>query len=107
MGHNKRRCPTLQESEQQHEFEIEIVEPDNIVSSEESILQKYFVSSPTFPNDFPLIHTLIQHTTVSIDVLSRHILHAYVRTVSQCPASEGLQDSHPLEEIEYSTGPLI
>lgn len=108
MGHNKRRCPTLQpdvEPEIEVEVEVQAVEPDNVVSSDEPILQKYFVSSPTFPNDFPLIHSLIQRTTVSIGGLLHRMLPDHSHTSLRCPASEGPPDSHPSAEIECSAEP--
>jgi len=119
-GHNKRRCPTLQpdvEPEIEVEVEVEVdvevevetqaVEPDNVVSSDEPILQKYFVSSPTFPNDFPLIHSLIQRTTESIGGLLHRMLPDHSHTSLRCPASEGPPDSHPSAEIECSAEPSI
>ena len=103
MGHNKRRCPTLQPDV---EPEVESVEPDSVVSSDEPILQKYFVSSPTFQDEFPLIHSLIQHTSVSIGGLLHRMLLDHSHTSLQCPASEDPRDSHPSEETECSAEPL-
>ena len=117
-GHNKRRCPILQpdvepdvepepETEPEEKLEEQAVEPDNIVSSDEPILQKYFVSSPTFPNDFPLIHSFIQRTTVSIGGLLHRMLPDHSHTSLRYPASEGPPDSHPSAEIECSAEPSI
>ena len=105
-GHNKRRCPTLQEFVEPVES-VEPVEPIEPVEPVEPILQKYFATSSCFQEDFPLIHILIQHTSVSIDVLLRHMLPGHSHTSLQCPASEDQPDSHPSEEIEYSVEPSI
>lgn len=107
MGHNKRRCPTLQpDVEPELEPDVQSVEPDTVVSSDEPILQTYFVSSLTFPNDFPLIHSLIQRTSVSIGGLLHRMLLDHSHTSLQCPASEDPRDSHPSEETECSAEPL-
>ena len=117
-GHNKRRCPNQNEQNEQNDLDItepvipslpasesQNEMPNEIEIEPEPILQKYFASSTTFHDDFPLLHTLIQRTSVSIDGLWHHMLPGHSHTSLQYPASEGPQDLHPSEETEYSEEP--
>jgi len=116
-GHNKRRCPNINDQNDQHyQNDLDIAEPviPSLPASEsqdepetvtEPVLQKYFAASATFQEDFPLFHTLIQHTSVSIDGLLHHMLPGHSHTSLQYPALEDQLDSHPSEETEYSEEP--